>query len=84
MVEFIDILFIIALGGINFNYLNSGSYLKSIKSAFSAADKERKIRLCPFLNSDSDIFLFPKNAQDFELNHFSSIIPHEKYTLQKL
>jgi len=47
MVEFIDILFIIALGGINFNYLNSGSYLKSIKSAFSAADKERKNTAMP-------------------------------------
>ena len=49
MMQLIDILFIAAMGGLNTSYLNSGKYLKNIKSAFSVSDRERKNNAMPVI-----------------------------------
>ncbi len=49
MIYLFDILFIVAMGGLNSSYLNSGKYLKNIKSAFSVSDRERKNTAMPVI-----------------------------------
>lgn len=47
--QLFDILFILAMGGLNSSYLNPGKYLKNIKSAFSVSDRERKNTAMPVI-----------------------------------
>jgi len=49
MIELIDILLVVLIGGLNRNYLNSTKYLKYITSAYSVSDKERKNNALPVI-----------------------------------